>query len=1255
MGALMRTIDWSKTSIGPVSSWPGSLRTTLATLLANRFATLLWWGPDLIQLYNDAYRPILGEKHPASMGARARDVWGEIWHIIGPLAERVIGGGPAVLAEHLLLPMNRRGFVEETYFTFSYSPVKDERGAIGGVLVTVQETTEQVQAARQLSLLRDLATTTTGRTSAEDAARSGAAVLANDPRDFPFALIYLSDGAGRRLVAQTGIAHGAPIEAFAWPFEEALHTGREVVVEPLAVHTEATDGDPPTEVRRAAVLPLQRASGNEAYGYLVAGLHPGRLLDERYRELLRLTADHFVKAMAAGSVFEEERRRAEALAEIDRAKTAFFSNVSHEFRTPLTLLLGPVEEAMRGADRTLGGEALELVHRNALRLLKLVNTLLDFSRMEAGRVQASFEATDLAALTADLASAFRSAMERAGLSFRVEADELSEGVYVDRDMWEKIVLNLLSNALKHTFQGGVSVTLRDVGDHVTLDVADTGVGIPEQDLERVFERFHRVEQTRARTHEGSGIGLALVRDLVRLHGGTIRVSSHVPGGTTFTVTLPKGRAHLPPEHVTEASRPRNPARAEAYVGEALRWLDEAGVEGEPVRIVAARSAEDGPRPRILVADDNADMRQYIERLLREHWDVTSVADGEAALAAVRAERPDLVLSDVMMPRLDGFELVRELKSSPETCALPVILLSARAGEEDAAAGLRSGADDYLVKPFSGSALLVRVEAALMATRAREGARRAAQKERQRLYSMLMDGPAALCLLTGNALVVEFANPRCLDLWGKGPSVIGKPLLEALPELAGQAFVRLLHDVMRTGKAYHAEQTPARLERAGKLEDVFFNFVYTPARNEADEIDGVFSFGYEVTHLVEARAAAERASREAEAARREAESANRIKDEFLATMSHELRTPLNAILGWASLLRTGDQDGDLKDKALATIERNAQAQARLIDDILDVSRIVSGKLRIEVRPIAFAGVVHAAIDVVRPAAAAKQIDLHVAVGADIGPIPGDADRLQQVVWNLLSNAVRFTPERGQITVAARREAGFVELSVQDSGIGIGAKHLPYVFERFRQVDSTTTRRYGGLGLGLAIVRHLVELHGGSVEVSSPGEGCGATFRVRLPTHAPPRIDASGNASNGAKASDANADERHLEGLRIVVTDDDDDSRDLIAMTLQEGGARVATASSAEAAFELIRMEPPDLLISDIGMPDEDGFSLMRRVRALPRESGGDVPALALTAYAREEDARHALAVGFDEHLRKPIAPDALVAAAHRVAKRNGARA
>ncbi len=737
MGALMASIDWAATALGPVGQWPQALRTTVGLLLRNRFPLLLWWGPQFVQLYNDAYRPIPGEKHPRSMGQPASECWPEIWHIIGPMIEAPFQGGPATTSDDLFLLVNRKGFVEETHFKVAYSPVPDETvepTGIGGVIATVAETTEQVYGERQLRTLRELGARAAEARTADEACAIAGETLRENTWDVPFALIYLLDGSGQRarLAAsvgfETGEAGPAPLdvdlrgdaEASAWPLARVLDGQKPEVLRGLDRQMGPLPQGRWDEPPHAAIaLPLASPDQPQPYGVLIFGVSPHRTLDDGYRTFFELAAQQVVTAIRNARALEMERRRAESLAELDRAKTLFFSNVSHEFRTPLTLLMGPLEEALASTDPSLPDEhrrALTVAHRNALRLLKLVNTLLDFSRIEAGKAQVVFEPVDLAQLTENLASVFRSAVEKGGLALRVECAPLGEPVWVDRDMWEKIVLNLLSNAFKFTFRGEIAVSLRAEGDHVLLEIADTGIGIAESDLPRIFDRFHRIHGVRSRTHEGSGIGLSLVHDIVRLHGGTIEAMS-TPGrrGTIFRVRLPRGHAHLTPEQRGGARGPDGGALgARPYLEEALRWLPDAEREQE----ATAPATAPATGARILLADDNADMRLYVRGLLAQHWTVETAADGREALEKALEAPPDLVLSDVMMPHLDGFGLLQELRGHPETSTIPVILLSARAGEESKVEGLGRGADDYLIKPFSAAELVARVGANLELSRLR---------------------------------------------------------------------------------------------------------------------------------------------------------------------------------------------------------------------------------------------------------------------------------------------------------------------------------------------------------------------------------------------------------------------------------------------------------------------------------------------------------------------------------------------------------
>ncbi|HEY0097009.1 MAG TPA: ATP-binding protein, partial [Archangium sp.] len=758
-------------------------------------------------------------------------------------------------------------------------------------------------------------------------------------------------------------------------------------------------------------------------------------------------------------------------------------NVSHEFRTPLTLMLGPTEDALASPTRALTGANLETVHRNALRLLKLVNSLLDFARIEAGRIQASYAPVDLAELTAGLASAFRSAIERAGLTFEVSCPPLPEPLYVDQDMWEKIVLNLLSNALKFTFEGTIHVSQRWRGDHVELRISDTGTGIPESELPHLFERFHRVQGARSRTHEGSGIGLALVHELVRMHGGTISASSTPGHGTAFTVRLPAGTAHLPKERVAaRRSQESTALGAATYVNEALRWLPDApevpSVEPSRLSTPVHPVMDIVAGARILLVDDNADMREYVGRLLAEHWKVETAPDGAAALEAARQRPPDLVLTDVMMPGLDGFGLLRELRADERTRNVPVIILSARAGEEAHVEGLRAGANDYLVKPFSARELVARVESQL----ARARLRTVEEEHHRRLARVFQHAPVGVAIMRGAEHVLEYMNANYFQLVSNR-QVVGQAIRQALPELAEQGICELLDSVYTSREPFIGRSMRMVLNRGpgGAEEECFFDFVYQPMLDEAGQVEGIVSVAFDVTELAKAR--------------RGAESANRAKDEFLAMLGHELRNPLAPILTALQLMHLRGTDETERERTL--IERQVKHLVRLVDDLLDVSRVTRGKVELKREKVELSTVVAKAIEQACPLIEQREHTLTVDVPQQGLRLDADPTRLAQVFSNLLTNAAKYTEPGGRISVTAVQEEREVVVRVRDTGTGIDPQTLPRVFELFVQESQALDRSQGGLGLGLAIVRSMVTIHGGSVEVHSEGRGRGSEFTVRLP--------------------------------------------------------------------------------------------------------------------------------------------------------------
>jgi PAS domain S-box-containing protein len=1225
LGRLIRAHDWAATPLGPAAAWPRSLKTVVRIMLTSRQPIWIGWGPQLIKLYNDPYLSIIGGKHPRALGQPLSVVWREIWSEIEPLLSSAMSGDGTFVESQLLI-MERNGYREETYYTFSYSPIPGDDGRPAGIICANSDETQRVFGERQLALLRELAARSADARTVDAAVQRCAAALATNPRDLPFALVLLRDHreAAFTLAATAGApgpwhAAAAALDfgAAPWQAADVLATlqSRVLALPPGGWPAGAWKEAP----RQAMLLPIRASGDTGREGVLVVGLNPYRLSEGRYTDFLDLVARQLSAAIANAEAYEQQHRKAEELARLDRAKTQFFSNISHEFRTPLTLMMGPlhdllVQDGLQPALR----ERLALVERNALRLSKLVNALLEFSRLEAGRVTSTFRPTDLAALTGELASSFRSAMEKAGLEFRVTCPTLPAPVYVDRDHWERIVLNLLSNALKYTLRGGVSVQVGAENGMAVVSVEDSGVGIAEHEIPRLFERFHRIEGTQARTHEGSGIGLALVQELMRLHRGDIAVDTRVGQGSRFTLRLPFGHAHLPPDQVRhEQSAAHGAGLAPSYVQEALRWLpEEAGSELSGFAPQAAL-AQIGERyratlgARIVIADDNADMRQYLRGLLAPYYCVEEAADGAQALAAVRRERPALLLSDVMMPRLDGFELLAALRADAATRTLPIVLLSARAGEEAQLEGLSAGADDYLVKPFTARELLARVSALIELDRLR----RAGEQQLRlflanaRVFSWDIDLVTSKLTLSDNA--VDVLGAASLGDLEAGFGIV-HPADEA-------AIRHSIDEAARTGGGFTQE---LRIVRPDNGETRWLEVRAQALCNDAGEAIGLSGISFDMTE----RKRMEQALRESD----------RRKDEFLAMLAHELRNPLAPIRNSAELmLRTTPPDAPAR-RAVEIIDRQVHQMARMVDDLLDVSRITHGRIELDRRPVDLAGVVAAAVEAAGPAMGERRHRLRVASGPGL-TVLGDAARLQQCVVNLLSNAAKYTDPGGDIELALQRDAAEAVIRVTDSGAGIAPDMLPVVFDLFVQSARTLDRAQGGLGIGLSVVRRLIEMHGGRVGASSPGVGKGSTFEIRLPLSA------------GAPAAEVAASSAGPVRRRILVIDDNRDAADSLALMLRADGHEVRAGFSAEDALALARDWRPEVLLLDIGLPVMDGYEVARRLRADAPTAG--LRLVALTGYGQPQDIQRSAAAGFDAHLVKPVSLQALAEAIAPAGKRD----
>ncbi|RBP44460.1 PAS domain S-box-containing protein [Roseimicrobium gellanilyticum] len=1492
MGARMREIDWSTSPLGPVEQWPQSLKTCVRILLTCRQPMFVWWGEQLINLYNDAYKSIVGGKHPEALGQPASVVWREIWDAVQPRAESAMLKNEGTYDEALLLIMERYGYQEETYYTFSYSPVPNDQGGAGGIICTNTDDTQRIIGERQLTLLRELATSTLDARTVQSACTQSVGALKSNRRDLPFAMIYLADGSNTSvtLAGTSGIAAGheaapatVPLESPSrWPFSEVLTQHQPRLVDLSTDFGTLPTGDWDAPPRQAAVLPISIAGDSGFNGVLVVGLSPYRQYDSEYEGFISLVAGQISASFASALGYEEEKRRAEALAEIDRAKTAFFSNVSHEFRTPLTLMLGPLEDALRQPEASMDApvrEELQVVHRNGLRLLKLVNALLDFSRIEAGRMKAQYEPLDLATLTAELASAFRSAVEKAGMTLSVDCPSLSAPAYVDREMWEKIVLNLLSNAYKHTFEGSIQVSLRENSGMACLSVKDSGIGIAPEVMPRLFERFFRVAGSRSRTHEGSGIGLSLVQELVKQHGGSITAASEPGEGSTFEVKIPLGHAHLPADRIGLGRSSPMSLHADAFVKEAMRWADtgvaEHPLDDVPLSASPPKTEEAGDMPRVVVADDNADMRDYLRQLLSPSYRVTTVGNGMDALNAVQSEPTDLVLTDIMMPELDGFGLLRELRADPLTRDIPIIMLSARAGEEARIEGIDAGADDYLVKPFSARELLARVAANLRLVRLR--------RENAARVESILESTSDAFIAVDHTWRITYANSRYRKMVepfvDASQDLVGQNLWEHVPGLAEseagdryrhamrsqepdsfevyydplhiimevrafpspgmlsiylrditqrRATEEALHDtrdrleatlsaaeigtwtwdieknevtadrklaqlfpMMESGhpttvddymqqvhpddrmrvqqditsalsggrpgfecdlrlvmpdssirwvtargrvqrdEEGHAVRFPGvlvditarkRAEEALRSNELRLRAIFSQASTligivgpdgvlldsndaaltaakvrlneekgrpywetswwnqdaqvqarirtaiegavrgkpshfetmyfagegskrwadvhvtpvtDAGKLAFILVEGRDITELNEARTALVQA-------RDGAERASQAKDDFLASLSHELRTPLNPVLLLATEAARNSAFPKEAREDFDTIAKNVMLEARLIDDLLDLTLITRGKMPLDMGLRDAHEILRDAVSTVNMEMDQKSIALTLRLAAQEHQVWGDAVRLQQVFWNILKNAVKFTPSGGNITLSTRNSGPDNDLIIDltDSGIGMTGEELARVFDYFTQGEHAGgggSHRFGGLGLGLAISRMLVEMHAGSIRANSAGRNSGTTITIRLATS---KMSASGRVTLPPEFREAVPvilveDDELPSNLRILLVEDHEPTRVALAQLLKRRKHVVTTAGTVAEALAAAEKNTFDLVMSDIGLPDGTGNDLMRELRSRYKLRG-----IALTGYGMSEDIARTQAAGFMAHLTKPISVQSL---------------
>ncbi len=1450
MAGLMRDFDWERTSLGAVETWSQSLKITLSILLTSRHPMFLFWGEELIQFYNDAYRPSLGaDRHPQALGHRGREFWNEIWDIVGEQIDGVMDRGESTWNENQLVPIIRNGCLEEVYWTYGYSPVRDENGNINGALVVCTETTAKVIGERQLRTQRELATQAVGVKTVEQACEISARTLAHNSDDVPFALLYLLDDT-RSKAQLAGIAGLDALSSVSpheieinsddeicnlWSLRDVMATGESQIVEGLQSNGES-GGARSHLPNAAAVIPLIAPGQVQVRGFLIAGISPRRPFNDDYQGFFDLVAGQIASAISNARAWESERKLDE-IRETARIKTEAVETrmqdvlssirdgfVIFDYNWRLTYLNDRELEIIgRSREDVLGKSLWELFpdligsefERCARKVMLERNPIeLEFYYPSlSGWFEIKIYPTPegIAAITADITERKRAtlALRESEARFRQMAETIEnvfwlfdlqtqqhlyispayekiwgrscESVYVDlsnwvetvhpedrhqlQDIWERCIKNgsqeeeyriirpdgsirwvrdrgfvvndengqpyrlagvsediteqkqaelalresqeQLKLALKTAKLGNCQLDLRS-NQLITSEQCKANFGLsPDADFtyEILFEQIHPEDKVRVQESLQQAIAndtdcdveyrniwddnsihwvlirarcisdrlgnplkmVGMIMDITerkradeQLRQSERRLRRLVESNMFGVVICDRfGGLHYANDYLlniigyTSAEMQSDKVRWDELTPPEFAPLDDKAIQEVIAKGVCTPYEKeyrhkDGRRIPILIGaallnepfNENQEIITFVldltqlkqvtqerDRFFNLSGDMLAICNLEGYFTQVNpAWERTLGLTPTELTTKPYLEFIH-----PDDRSLTL------AEAEKLARGINTIGFENRYRNKDGSYRWLSwnvsafPEQQVLYSIARDVTeRKQAEIQLQQLAALVDNSTDFIGIATpeGKGVYVNPAGCRLMGLENLEAALETEILDYFFPE--DKAYVRdvIIETMIRQG-LWRGEINFRHFQTGEAIPVDYSAFAIRDL--QTNEIVAFATVTRDIRERVAMQQERERILQREQAAREAAEQANRIKDEFLAVLSHELRTPLNPILGWSKILQKGNLNAKKTEIALETIERNAKLQTQLIDDLLDISRILRGKLSLNEAPVNLATVIQSALETVRLAAEAKSIHIHTAKASSIGIVNGDEGRLQQVVWNILSNAVKFTPKGGHIWITLTQVENCAQIQIKDTGKGIKKEFLPYLFEHFRQEDSATTRKFGGLGLGLAIVRQLVELHGGTVTADSAGEGQGAIFTVEIP---------STLVVNSTKIlPETDRTSSNLNGINILVVDDEPDSCDLIAFLLEQEGATVTTAASASEALESIAKSTPDLLISDIGMPEMDGYELIKIIRA--SEKSKSIPAIAVTAYAGEVNQQQAISAGFQQHISKPIDANAVV--------------
>ncbi|CAG8442393.1 9607_t:CDS:10 [Scutellospora calospora] len=1187
--------DWSTTSLGPIDSWDPTIKTAFNICLQSAFPITIFVPPDWNQFYNEACIPIIKAKHPYVFGKPTIEGFYEAAHFMIPEFESVREKGKGIFKKDNCAELQRDGYIEETYFDYTMSPIFKKDGTFCGIFSLTLETTQRVLNTRRLSLLGKFGHQISDVKSLESACRIITNTLRDNNADIPYALIYFiehkSTAASESLIARlisttfddnsknkrrfpeyfpethelinlnkdSNKSHNTYIElkrttatysflkCESWPIYLAIKDGQHVKV---LLKDES----------QAVLLPIKISSckGQVLSVVLICGINRRCTLDEQYMEFLQLVKTQVNAYLQQGNSVEEEKKSSNILINLNSQKIMFFQGISHELKTPLTLMLSPLDDVINECPQEAPIMSyLQTIRRNSRRLLKLVNTLLQFSNMETDQLEANYRETNIAEFTRELVSDFENMAKSLGLDYIIDIPHSEEfikavgdNVYLDHEMYEIIIFNLCSNAIKHTWNGRITIRLyidyKDDKRLIVFEISDTGVGIPKIALPNIFNRFYRVESQGSRSHEGTGIGLSLVKEFIIRHGGDITVTSVVNQGTTFKCWFPIGCMHLPANQIrfNEVENPISHGRElytnrQLYLEESSQWIKNNTSEAQDDIIMFNLSTNDPStddsairkRYQILLVDDNADMRDYLSDLLKE-FDIRRACDGQEALRVLEKlpKLPDLILSDVMMPNMNGYQLLEVLRSDIKTQLIPVILLSAKASEESKITGLDKGADDYLTKPFSARELIARIRANIELSLLRRKIlfQQCKQEETKQLLLSITDKIlSGLGLketlqyvvkeiyhrITSERVFIILKNERSKIMSNRIIAIyedsisLTSPLIEISDNNKSKSQITDSPEFLNNNSGIeifldkysdHVHKNASILSVEIKLKNDLWGWIKLHRSPNSIWLDSEIELVQQISNQISLAITHESLLEENSAKEiqiKAIETANNIINQVLANTSHELRTPLGAIVGILSSFDCTNLTTDQKDM-INIVSYASDTILSIVNNILYAAKLEAQKIILINRTFDLLELFEDIIEAFGKRAIAKNIELIVNCDVDGFPryVKSDPDRVKftekgEIILTISMQSQNVidmhkeSPTYGQTIIK-----GNLLVELCDTGIGMDPEYIKHAWKRFSQGDTSITRKQDGTGLGLSICKSLVEINGGEINaVSQLGKG------------------------------------------------------------------------------------------------------------------------------------------------------------------------